>query len=295
MNQTVALLVSLLAVANSYAIDYCDYFPEAVQTNARQDGYPYVSQVDFSGHDQALIFDVDGFKMPFNYLANSPDQNGTAAHCYYPNGSDDSCKVDADSYAPSLPIDLPAFPTDLQSSDCGDGHCTVDDGSQVRSITMRQGKTLTLEGGEVWVSSLTLEHAAKIKVEAPTVLHYQRLHVSGHSQINKGGDLVDLILIGHGPNAAVNFTNHNEVSAALYVEPNSRQKGLTVSGEYNDLKMNVTVNHMSVTAKKIPCIFLRSATIFHHLRHLPWISVLILKRKFKRRFMMMYQVPLKGA
>lgn len=250
MKQLMALFISLFVVANSYAIEYCDYFPESVQTNYRQNGYPYVSQVDFSGHDQTLTFDVDGFKMPFNYLANSPAHNGTAAHCYYPNAPTDSCAVNPTNHAPTLPVDLPAFPTNLEPSNCSDKHCSLPSGSKVQSITMRQGKTLTLEGGEIWIGSLTLEHAAKIKVSSPTILHYRQFYISGHSHINKDGTVTDLILIGHGSNAAINLTNHNKISAALYVDPSSFQKGLTVSGEHNDLNMNITVNHMSVTGKK---------------------------------------------
>ncbi len=99
-----------------------------------------------------------------------------------------------------------------------------------------------------WI--VDLGTCSKIKVSAPTILHYRQFYISGHSHINKDGAITDLILIGHGPNAAINLTNHNKISAALYVDPSSFHKGFRVSGEHNDLNMNITVNHMSVTGKE---------------------------------------------
>lgn len=250
MSRLGTFLLSLIAMTNAYAIDYCAYFPDSIQTNNRTlDGLPFVSKVDFAGHDQELFFDTDGFQMPFNYLFNSSAPNGTAAHCYYPNDAKDSCGINPSSPSSTLPVTLPPFPNALEQWQCGKGQCTLPKNSKIQSLTVRQGKTLTLEGGEVWIGSLTLEHAAKIKISSPTVLHYRSLYVSGHSHINKGGDIEDLILIGHGAQSGVNFTNHNQVSAALYVDPASFHSGLTVSGEHNHLHMNITVNHLLVTGK----------------------------------------------
>ena len=240
----------------TFKLDICPFVPNTVQTNnVLYDKKPYGSlQVSSNSGNYVKVSD---FNDEF-FLAH---QTGTK-NCKFPDDSLGECKTTTEMPVVDFPPTLVWEPkNDGYDKSCEDGqesHCNLAAGTY-KNVTIKTGKTLTLQGGVYYFNELKFsEENVALEILGPTEIHYKKIMFEKPNvRINAGVNVrpsEELLIIGHGKEA--NFSPKNDandilINAYIYVDhlASSANSGFTISASNNKIIGGVTAHSISISGR----------------------------------------------
>ncbi|MDA0148576.1 DUF6701 domain-containing protein [Vibrio sp. LaRot3] len=246
-----------------FSLDICPYVPNTVQTNN-------VYQIDPNDPDSVIphgalqvspgsgnYVQVSDFKDEFFLIAQTGTQD-----CRFPDGTYGDCKTTTDLPVENFPPTLVWAPTSEGSDkSCEDGkeyNCRLKPGTY-KDVTVKEDKTLTLEGGVYYFKTLKFaEENVALEILGPTEIHYKYIHFEKSGvKINAGSNKrpsEDLLILGHGKyshfypkNDADNIT----INGYVYVDhlAESDDNGFNFSAENNNIVGGVTAHSIALSGR----------------------------------------------
>lgn len=234
--------------------DICTYVPETVQTNAYASGPILRGQLAITNGTQSKIIPADD-STTFSFLAYQGGPEG----CEYPSSGLQACNVDSNKFYEDFPPVLESYSTDgAENVSCESDDCDPLLADTYKNVSIKEGQTLVLSGGEYWFNRLTFEgDGAKLDIEAASIVHFKHIRFNGSSasdpiQINADTKVSeDLLLIGHNEDAYLHIdsgVDGIEVYAYIYIDSLADDRGgFDISGNDNNFYGGVSAFNVNLS------------------------------------------------